>query len=221
VVAKQSGQSAVGGAVAGGAIGLLVGIAAGLSSAPVIAVVVGAISAGLLILLGLKKGDPATESSGNEGAGATSVARIAAFGIVCTLGLLLGVLARAHDVLAPSVTKSVQAWKDAGYPEQQAREIVLYLRAGLTQPKSEGKEGELVANRATAAGAQSGVLFAASSMSVCPYFDRDNYSSTKKMLDAMKLHGGALEGFATALDKVGDAQRDDVVKATGEVICGR
>jgi hypothetical protein len=219
-VAKQSGQSAVGGAVAGGAIGLLVGIAAGLSSAPVIAVVVGAISAGLLILLGLKKGDPATESSGNEGAGATSVARIAAFGIVCTLGLLLGVLARAHDVLAPSVTKSVQAWKDAGYPEQQAREIVLYLRAGLTQPKSEGKESELVANRPSLAGAQSTFLAAAASDSVCRFFNRNNYGTTADMLDAMKQQGGALEKFATSLDKVGGAQRDDVINAAGEVICG-
>ncbi len=206
----------MGSAVAGGAIGLLVGIAAGLSSAPVIAVVVGAISAGLLILLGLKKGDPATESAGDEHARDPSVARIAAFGIVCTLGLLLGVLARAHDMLSPSITKSVQTWKDAGYPEQQAREIVVYLRAGL----SKGKEGELVANRPSLAGAQSTFLAAAASDSVCRFFDRNNYKTTDDMLDAMKQQGGALEKFATSLEPISGAQRDDVINAAGGVICG-
>lgn len=218
---KRSLESTSSNAVAGGAIGLLVGIAAGLSTAPVIAVIVGAISAGLLILLGLKKQNPATEETGNGEAGAREVVRITAFGIVCTLALILGVLVRAHDMLAPSAHKLEQNWKDAGFSEDQAREIVLYEKLGLTSAKGEGKGGGFVAHREGLAGAQSSGLFAAPSTSVCPYFDRHNYSSTDDMLNAMKLQGGALEKFAKSVEQLSAVQRDEVVDAVGGVLCVR
>jgi hypothetical protein len=213
---NQPGNSAGLSALAGGAIGLLVGIAAGLSTAPVVAVIVGAISTGLLILLGLKKDSPADTGTSD----AAMVARIAAFGIVCSVALVLGVLARAHDVLSPTPTKMEQQWKAAGFSEQQAREIVMYEKLGLTSAKVEGKEGGLVANRPALAGAAAGNLFASSSTAVCPYFDRHNYGTTDDMLYAMKLQHGALEQFAAAVEKAGSSQRDAIVDAAGGLLCG-
>ena len=212
-------ESTIGSAFAGGAIGLLVGVSAGLSSAPVIAVVVGAISAGLLILLGLKRGDAGESSARN--AGAAMMARVAAFGIVCTLALVGGVMARAYDVLSPSAIKLAEGWKAAGFSPDQARDIALYQKVGLSFSKIDGKPGELLAHRETAAGTQSSSLFASSSTTLCPYFDRSNYGTTGDMLQAMKLQGGDLEKFANAVEKLAPAQRDDVVNTTGGLLCGR
>jgi hypothetical protein len=219
-VTERPAESIVDSAFAGGAIGLLVGVAAGLSSAPVIAVVVGAISAGLLILLGLKRGDAAAEHAAAHNASGAMMARVAAFGIVCTLALVGGVMARAYDVLSPSAIKLAEGWKAAGFAPDPARDIALYQKVGLTFSKIDGKAGELVAHRESAAGTQSSSLFAASSTSVCPYFDPNNYGTTDDMLHAMKLQGGGLEKFANAVEKLAPAQRDEVVKSTGGLLCG-
>ena len=212
-------ESIGGSAFAGGAIGLLVGIAAGLSSAPVIAVVVGAISGGLLLLLGLKRGAPEGGHSFTGNASSAMTARVAAFGIVCTIALILGVLARSYDVLAPSAQRLAQGWKDAGFSPDRAHDIALYQKVGLSFARSDGKE-ELVAHRESAAGTQSSNLFASASTSVCPYFDRHNYGSTDDMLNAMKLQGGALEKFAKSAENLAPAQRDELVDATGGLLCG-
>lgn len=213
----QPGRNAGLSALAGGAIGLLVGIAAGLSTAPVIAVIVGTLSTGLLILLGLKKSDSAPEDAAV--ADAAMIARIAAFGLVCTFGLVVGVLLRAHDVLSPSVSKMEQGWKDGGFSDPQARDVVLYERLGLTSDKTEGKEAALVASRPALAGAQSGALFASASKAVCPYFDRHNYGTTDDMLSAMELQGGDLAEFAKSAETVSQPQRDKLVQATGGLLC--
>jgi hypothetical protein len=179
----------------------------------VIAVVVGAISGGLLILLGLQRG----ASQGNVNG--AMMARVAAFGIVCTIALILGVLARSYDVLAPSAQRLAQGWKDAGFSPDRAHDIALYQKVGLSFARSDGKE-ELVAHRESAAGTQSSNLFASAGTSVCPYFDRHNYGTTDDMLNAMKLQGGALEKFAKSVENLAPAQRDELVDATGGLLCG-
>lgn len=213
-MAESSRESAIGGTIAGAGIGMLVGIAAGLSSAPVVAVIVGAISAGLLVLLGLKKADP---PGGAEQA--ADVARVAAFGIVCTIGLLAGVVIRARDLLAPTAMQLQQKWKDAGFSDEQSRQIALYEKVGLTLNKGDGKSGEFAPNRSTAAGSESSALFATPSGSPCPYFNRKNYGTTGDMLQAMELQGGALQKFAAATQKLSAAQRDDIVNSVGGLLC--
>ena len=215
---------AISSAIAGAGVGMLVGIAAGLSSAPVIAVVVGAISAGLLILLGLKKSDPpSTDATAGGGAASDhAVARIAAFGIFCTLALVAGVMIRAHDLLAPSAKSVAQTWKDAGFSDEQARQIALYQKVGLSLGKGDGKDGGVVESRPGAAGSESSVLFATRSGSPCPYFSRKNYAKTDDMLKAMELQGGDLQRFALSVETLGSsAQRDQVIDATGGMICGQ
>ena len=222
-MSNASARPIIGSALAGAGVGMLVGIAAGLSSAPVIAVVVGAISAGLLILLGLKKSDPPpAEATADSSSGDHAVARIAAFGVVCTFALIGGVTIRAHDLLAPSAKSVEQTWKDAGFSDEQARQIALYQKVGLSFGKGDGKDGGLVESRPGSAASESSVLFATRSGSPCPYFSRKNYANTEDMLKAMELQGGDLQKFAIAVEALGsNAQRDQVVDAAGGVICGQ
>jgi len=216
-LAGQSRQSGLGGAIAGAGIGMLVGIATSFSSAPVTAVVVGAISAGLLVLLGFQKGDASAENAAPTDAGA--VARVAAFGIACSVALVAGLVVRTHDLLAPTPAQTQQKWKDAGFTDEQARQIALYEKSGLTLNKGTGKEGDFAANRSTSAGTESTLLFATRSGSPCPYFDKNNYATTGDMLQAMELQGGALQKFAVSTEKLSAGERDDVVNSVGGLLC--
>jgi hypothetical protein len=219
-VSKGSLGSTIGSAIAGAAVGMLVGIAAGLSSAPVIAVVVGAVSAGLLILLGLKKADPPPADPSAASANDHAVARIAAFGIVCTASLLIGVVLRSHDLLAPPAKAVEQTWKDAGFSDEQARQIALYQKVGLRFGTGDGKDGGLVESRPGTAGSGSTLLFATRAAEPCTYFNRKNYATTDYMLQAMELQGGDLKNFATAARTIrGSTQRDQVIDAAGALLC--
>ncbi|MGO8719854.1 MAG: hypothetical protein ACLQMO_11640, partial [Acidobacteriaceae bacterium] len=81
---------------AGAAIGLLVGLIAGLSISPVTQTVLGSLSAGLLILLGLKQSKESTQE-------AAHTIRILGFGLSCSIALILGVFLRTHSTLSPDL----------------------------------------------------------------------------------------------------------------------
>lgn len=112
--------SVLGDVAAGGGIGLLLGVLLGLSVSPVVQGVVVAITALLGTVLGLKSGDSPGRSL-----------RIAAFGLLATGGIMLGLAVRSGDLLAPSPRAEVAAWRNAGYSEEDARAFVAYHRLGI------------------------------------------------------------------------------------------
>jgi hypothetical protein len=82
------------GFAAGSSIGLVVGLIAGLSISPVTSTILGALSASLLILLGLKR------SKGSQGSQSQDV-KVLGFGLFCSISLLVGIGLRTHQVLSP------------------------------------------------------------------------------------------------------------------------
>src|ERR1700741_2864708 len=95
---------------AGVGLGLLVGVL-GLSSSPVVSVVVGALAAGMVTLLGFARSSKDGDSSYAEG----SVIRLGGFGVACAAAVLLGVAIRTHSWLSPSIAKQVSEVQRAGY----------------------------------------------------------------------------------------------------------
>src|ERR1700744_6070560 len=79
---------------AGVGLGLLVGVLVGLSSSPVVSVVVGALAAGMVTLLGFARSSKDGDSSYAEG----SVIRLGGFGVACAAAVLLGVAIRTHSL---------------------------------------------------------------------------------------------------------------------------
>jgi len=135
--------------IAGGGIGLLLGTLLGLSVSPVVQGVVVAITALLGAVLGLKAG---------EGSGQSW--RIGAFGLLGTVGVLLGLAVRSGALLAPSVKAEVAQWRDAGYGEQDALAFVAYHRHGI-------KPAQSTISEPSDAKAQTNALYATDTRSLC------------------------------------------------------
>jgi hypothetical protein len=84
------------GLAAGSAIGLVVGLIAGLSISPVTSTILGALSASLLILLGLKSSKGGQDPRNHD-------ARVLGFGLLCSVSLIVGISLRTHQILSPPI----------------------------------------------------------------------------------------------------------------------
>lgn len=84
------------GLAAGSAIGLVVGLIAGLSISPVTSTILGALSASVLILLGLKSSKGSQDSQHHD-------VRVLGFGLFCSISLLVGIGLRTHQILSPPI----------------------------------------------------------------------------------------------------------------------
>jgi len=161
---------------AGGGLGLLVGFLLGLSVAQVIGGVIAALAAllgGFLGLSGAPTGDRAW--------------RIGAFGLLCAIGVALGLAVRAGNLLSPSVSGDVGAWTAAGYSGAEARSYVAYQRLGV-------KPVTMTLTAPPAPTARSSALFAGTS-SVCNELEG---MSVPAQLDILRRHGGVWAGLAAA-----------------------
>jgi len=121
---------------AGVGIGVLVGTLVGLSLSPVVGAFLGGLTALLAALLGLSdvRLPVPTGDSGEKKTGRDLRARdlrAFAFGIACTLGVLLGVTLRAQNLLGASVEDQYDAWKRVGFSDADARDLVRFKELGL------------------------------------------------------------------------------------------
>ena len=134
-------------ALAGAGLGLLVGVLTGLSVAETVGKVIAALIALLSAFLGLGGGGPDRR------------VRIGAFGLFCTLGIVVGLLTRTNALFSPSIEHDVKEWTNAGAKPEQALDYVAFARLGVRP--ADRQVGEL-----PKAGAQSSVLFSGSN-AVC------------------------------------------------------
>lgn len=122
----------------GAAIGLVVGLIAGLSISPVTQTLLGALSAGLLVLLGFKA--PDTGSSGNPHA-----LRTLGFGTFCSLALIIGIGLRTHSVLSPSLSLQKQNLVNANvFTPNEIDQILLSTNFGLTSSAPSTQDGSKI-----------------------------------------------------------------------------
>jgi hypothetical protein len=129
---------------AGAAIGLLVGLIAGLSISPVTSTILGALSTGLLVLLGFKESQETTYS-------ASHAFRVLGFGLFCSLALIAGISLRTHQVLSPSLARQKQQLTDIGvFTPGEIDRILLSTNFGLapsTAPDAKDSPKPLVGER--------------------------------------------------------------------------
>ena len=112
--------------LAGVALGTLLGLLVGLTNSPVVAIVVGALASGLLVLLGLgaTKGEDAAATRANAG-------RLCGFGFAAAAALLVGMGIRTHETLTPAPDLQVKRLTDSGFTNDEAHAWVAYKNAGL------------------------------------------------------------------------------------------
>jgi hypothetical protein len=197
--------------LAGIGLGLAVGILVGMSTSPVVAVVVSSLAAVLAAFFGLSAGS-------DEGA---RVLRIASFGFVCPLAVLLGLDIRTHSWFAPSINEQIREWTDAGYPANQARQFVAFRQLGLVAGPADG----LKAVKATDLPKPINGLFGAPGdtndpvLAECGRLASSRFSSTDEQVSAMKNAGAAWKALGDSVAELDAARRKAVVDAAYQLVC--
>src|SRR5687767_7048008 len=107
-------------------LGGLVGLLVALSTAHVVGSVIAALTALLAGFFGLSN----TQVD-------TSGWRIGSFGFACVIGVIAGLWIRNGGELVPTVVSQIEEWTSAGYPEEQARELVALQRLGIKPTDAE------------------------------------------------------------------------------------
>ena len=213
-------EKSVGQLFAGIGLGLLVGILVGLSSSPVVSVVVGALAAGMVTLLGFtrpaKDGDP-THAEG-------STIRLGGFGLACSVAVLLGLFIRTHNWLSPSIADQVSEVQRAGFSAEDARRWVAYknvgaiLESGSGKGAGDGKDTPVPSVRGAEALAGS-VLFAGENSGECQYFDTSRYKDVSEHLYSLRQLGGKYADYAAKISSLDAAQQKSVLESLRLLYC--
>jgi len=190
---------------AGSGIGMVVGLIMGLAASPVVGTVLGALSAGLLALLGLAK----------DKLNVTDSFRVAAFGISCVIAILLGITIRTHSWLSPDPSKEIERWTAAKFTAEQARQVVLYERAGILQ-----KDWNVSAKAQTGA-LSSSFLFATPGADDCGYLSSERYPQVSEQLGAFTQKGGEFAKMAQVVQQLPEASKRTVLDAALALRCGK
>ncbi len=202
-------------------LGLLVGLLMGLAVSPTVGLVVGGLASTLALLLGLN----------DRHFSRAKAIRIGTFGFVCVVGALLGMLARTHQVFAPSLSDQLSEYTDAGYTEEEARDFIKLTRFGVrntdkqvaaatvSQARQDGSETFAAATLNQSI--TSGVLFNADiNASTCTLL---RARSGPELADQWFLLGGSWNRLATRIEDdfgQGSAASLAALTAIRDGVCG-
>lgn len=188
------------------ALGALVGLLVGLSSTEVVGAVVTAILAVLVAFFGL-------QGSAGPLKAEASAARVAGFALAMAATLVLGVLARTHGWLQPTVAQRVSAYENAGFPADRARELALFAHAGLL---TGSLSGQTAPDRPTPG---SGMLFSEEAAADCTALAAEQFDTPDQRLQAMTDSGGAWERVAAAARAAPPPERAAIAQAGWRLAC--
>jgi hypothetical protein len=203
---------------AGTGLGLLVGILVGLSSSPVVSAVVGALTAGMVTLLGFtratKEGGPILSPEG-------SVFRLGSFGVACAIAVGLGLYIRTHNLASPSIADQVAEVQKGGYTPEEARRWVAYKNVGTVLTSSApGSNGPAQSGNGTASVAGS-VLFSGSNAGECQHFDTTKFKDAKEQLYALRQLGDRYAEYAEKISTLDAAQQKQVLDSLRLLFCAQ
>jgi len=162
---------------AGLMLGALVGLLVGLSSVPIVGAVVTALIALLVTFFGLQASDAKLSAK-------ASAARIGGFGLGMSVLLVVGVLARSHGWLQPSIGDRVDHYVGAGFAPAIALDLALFDQSGLL---TGSLAGQTAPERPTAT---SGLLFTDKGDPNCTTLAADRFDHPEDRFKAMQQAGG-------------------------------
>jgi hypothetical protein len=196
---------------AGVGLGLLVGMLVGLSSSPVVSVVVGALAAGIITLLGFVPSAKSSEPGSVEG----SVVRLGSFGIVCTAAILAGLFIRTHNSFSPSIAQQVDEVRKAGYSDEESRK---WVAAKNLSPLA-GADSEKSRPAGAGAPVTASVLFSGGNSGECQHFDTNRYKNIQEQLNALRQLGGNYGEYAEMVSKLDPSHQKTVLDSSKLLFC--
>jgi hypothetical protein len=200
---------------AGASIGALLGLIMGLSVSPVVLTVLGALAAGLLALLGVSnRSNPADAASSN------GALRVFGFGAFCTLFLVVGIILRTHDTLAPSVADQEHRLSGSALLSKEEIHQILLLKAyGLSKssgPKS--TDGLQTVGDRNIAASSAPYLFT-SQAEICQVMRRDQYNSISSYVKSLRDHGGDYASLANAIGNQKPEDQEQIAESMSDLLC--
>ncbi|MFI5117594.1 MAG: hypothetical protein ACHP8B_12945 [Terriglobales bacterium] len=200
---------------AGASIGALLGLIMGLSVSPVVLTVLGALAAGLLALLGFSD-----RSNSADAAPPRGTLRVFGFGAFCTLFVVVGIIFRTHDTLAPSIADQESRLSSSGlFSKTEIHQILLLKAFGLSQSTgTKSTDGlQAVAGRSIAA-SSAPVLFA-SQAEICQVMRRDQYNNISNYVQSLKDHGGDYASLADAIANQKPEEQEQMAASLSNLLC--
>ena len=197
---------------AGTGLGLLLGLLIGLSGSPVVATVVGALSAGLIALLGFTRKE--NTAPGKIQMSASSL-RLGSFGFMCSVALVAALFVRTNDLLSPPIKTQVSRLTNAGYSPADALRWVALKNVGtsVAWDQTGGK-------KQTAVSVASSALMSSLGDDDCQTFDPARYKNLTEHLKYLNSRGGRYADFAHATLNLDQKQQSAVLDATKHLFCG-
>lgn len=205
-------------------IGLLIGILLGLSASPVAGLVLASVTALLASLIVAKTPIKPGEQSAAERISQYQLeligVRAGVFGLICVVGIFIGIYMRTHNVLTPpepTLKQRVKELTDIGFSAKEAREVVV---TRITNTEFSAKK---INEKPTASinALNKTILFAIDS-EICEKIDVRRFKNITSVIEyyqAIKLN--SLVKIATSIDQhVNDEKaKMDIMGSILEVLC--
>jgi len=204
----------------GGGMGLLVGLLIGLAVSEVVGGVIAGLTALLAAFLGLDS-RKSTLSDTQTCSDEQRRWRLAAFGVVCALGLLLGLSIRTFNLLAPDLETQHQQWQQLGFNGKEARNLVAYQMLGIAPEDWQTVNSQRVTAR------NASVLFSQNSNAdiaeICGTLSYERYSDPVEWLNAWTLSSGSWPQVAQVIDEIkfslSSAQQEALLLSIWKMAC--
>ena len=196
---------------AGCGLGLVVGLLVGLSASPVVAVVVGALAAGLMTLLGFVKSAPADDSKVPIDG---SPLRLGSFGVSCAIAILIGLSIRTHNLLSPTIEEQVAEIRKAGYSPEEARKWVAVRNSVPVSATDSGAHGG-----PAVAPVGASVLFSGTTYGECEHFDTKQFKDARAHLAALDQLGGKYAEYSKRIATLDDGDQRKVLDSLQLLYC--
>lgn len=205
----------------GAGLGLLLGTLLGLAVTPVVAGVVGAITALLAVFLGLDGRETTLRLP------AVNALRIGAFGFATVAGLVLGLYLRVNNPLAADPGAAMARWT-AAFPDNPtlARQMMVFERTALRPTEiaygNEGSPAQSTQLEETLASAKQMVLFSdLSDYDACSRLDPDRFGSPEDTLAAYDRGDPPelVQAVATRLGAVSEADKPTALRLAHDILC--
>jgi hypothetical protein len=206
-------------ACAGAALGALTGLVIGLSITQIVGQVLTAVLALVGAFFGLAKsptgsGDAAPAAVPKESAPRTDRPwRLAAFGLLCAVGLLVGIWLRTQDVLAEPIGHQIARLTTAGFSPEEARALVVYQRFGIAPSEARLVSPERLVRMPTA-------LFGSEGRERCAQLAERRYGDALERQAAYARAGGDWKVIAEAAGSLTAEQRALLLQAAWKLACG-
>ena len=192
---------------AGIGLGLLVGLLLGLSVSNAVGGAIAALTGLLAAFFGL------ISSGGQSPQPEASLARITAFSFACVFGVVGGISFRTHGWLSPTIKDQVISWKNAGYDDAEAKQIVRQSLSGSSTRSDSSKP----ASAPIASTIVTGLFDVPTNW--CVLLNPDRTTSSQELVNLARSSSKDLSKFLDSATRLDIDQQADVIRAAYRMKC--